>query len=316
MATPTVTDRSAANTLLDWSFSDAEAFGSRPHVARHRLAETGHFDDAALASLLDRIPRDRVDPYTMGTDPQRMADWRRGARTELPGAQLVDLVKRGRLWLNLIAVSRYDDILGELVERLYAEVSDRVEGFDLRRAAGTLIVSSPSAFVLYHADNQPNMLWHIRGRKRVWVYPRTSRCVSEENLARLVAGESDEDLPYDSGLDRYATVLDLDPGDVGFWPQNCPHRVCNLEGLNVSLSTEHRTPASTRRELVWTANHWLRSRARVPARSTREDGVGAVAKVQLVRAMRRSGLWRPDMSTRMQPSFTVDVDAPNGVRSM
>jgi hypothetical protein len=300
--------------LLPWSFEDLEAFGARPHVAPHRLHEQPIFTDDALADLLDRLPRSIVHPYTMGEDPTRVEDWRRGAETDLPGKELLEVVERGRLWLNLVGVDRHDRDIARQVDELYEEIRALVPGFDPIRTSATLLISSPSAMVYYHADNQPNLLWHLRGRKRAYVYPRAARFVSDEDLECLVAGETDEELPYDVSYDEHAAVLDLEPGQLAWWPQNCPHRVENVGGMNVSLSTEHWTAESTRREHLWTANYYLRHRLGRAPRSTGERGVVPATKVALMRLGRRAGVLAPGRSRAVSPSFTVDPDAPLGVR--
>ena len=165
----------------------------------------------------------------------------------------------------------------------------------------------------YHADNQPNLLWHIHGRKRANVYPRAKRFVSDEDLERLVAGATEEELPFDLGYDGQAAVLDLEPGQLARWPQNSPHRVENVGGTNVSLSTEHWTADSARRECVWAANYYLRDRFGRAPRSTRERGVLPATKVAMTRIGRRAGLLAPGQKRATSPSFTVDPDAPCGV---
>ncbi|WP_183096457.1 hypothetical protein, partial [Nocardioides stalactiti] len=227
--------------------------------------------------------RSTVHPYTFGSDILRLEDWRRGAETDLPGKELLEIVERGRLWLNLVGVNLQDAEVGRLVDELYDEVRSLVPGFEPVKVSASLLISSPEAMVYYHADNQPNLLWHVRGRKRAYAYPLSERFVSQRDLERMVAGETDEELPYDPEYDDHAEALDLEPGQVAWWPQNSPHRVTNLEGMNVSLSTEHWTADSTRREHLWTANYYLRSRlGRVP-RSTRERGVVPAAKVAAMR---------------------------------
>ncbi|UUW89058.1 hypothetical protein [Pimelobacter simplex] len=302
-----------APTLLPWTFRDIEAFGAAPHRAAHLLHEQPMFTDDALADLLDRLPREAVHPYTMGTDASATGEWRRGEATDLPGKELLEVVGRGRLWLNLVGVSRYDAALAGLVADAYAEIGTLVPGFDPLEIKATLLISSPTAMVYYHADNQPNLLWHLRGRKRAYVYPRAERFASRVDLEKVVAGASTEGLPYDAGFDAHAEVLDLEPGQVAWWPQNCPHRVENLDGMNVSLSTEHWTPASVRRERVWTANHHLRERLGRGARSTREDGVLAAGKVAAMRVGRKAGLLRTGEQQALRPSFRIDPDVASGV---
>ncbi|MBM7515051.1 hypothetical protein [Nocardioides nitrophenolicus] len=304
------------SSLLPWAFDDIAAFGARPHLAAHRLHEQPAFTDDALADLLDRLPRSVVHPYTMGADPTRPDEWRRGAETDLPGKELLEVVSRGHLWLNLVGVDRHDPEIAGLVADLYAEIRALVPGFAPLRTSATLLLSSPTAMVYYHADNQPNLLWHLRGRKRAYVYPRASRFVSDENLERLVAGETEEELPFELGYDDQAAVLDLEPGQVAWWPQNSPHRVENVGGLNVSLSTEHWTAESVRREHLWTANYYLRSRLGRAPRSTREHGLLPAAKVAAMRVGRRVGVLDPGQRQGPRPSFTVDPDVGTGVGAL
>ncbi|GAA1546603.1 hypothetical protein [Nocardioides humi] len=302
--------------LLPWTFHDIAAFGSAPHRAAHRLHEQPLFTDDSLAELLDRLPRSVVHPYTMGEDPERSDEWRRGAETDLPGKELLEVVARGRLWLNLVGINRHDAEVARLVEDLYGELRELVSGFDPLEVKATLLISSPTAMVYYHADNQPNLLWHVRGCKRAYVYPRSERFVSREDLERLVAGATDEELPYERGYDEQADVLELEPGQVAWWPQNSPHRVENVDGMNVSLSTEHWTADSVRREHLWTANHYVRTRLGRAPRSTRERGALPAAKVAAMRLGRKAGVLRVGEKRAPRPTFAIDPDAPSGVREL
>lgn len=142
--------------------------------------------------------------------------------------------------------------------------------------------------VYYHADAPPNILWHMQGKKRVWVYPaHDERFATQESLEKVFSRERNEDLPYSPAFDRFAEVYDLEPGQVLTWPQNGPHRVQNLEGVNVSLSTEHYTSEAQKREWVYAANRFFRSSWHLPTRSTSIDGPAAHAKTFLFRALRK-----------------------------
>lgn len=301
------------SATIEWDFEDITAWGGGPHVAPHRLHESGLFTPEAIADLLDRIPRSIVHPYTMGSDPTRTDEWRRGQATDLPGSDLLDVVAGGRLWLNLVGVGDHDPAIGRLVAELYDEIAELVPGFAPRSVKATLLISSPGAQVYYHADNQPNALWHLAGTKRVWAYPRGPRFVTAAALEKVVAGVSDEQLPYRQDFDASARVIDLEPGQVAWWPQNSPHRVVNTSGLNISLSTEHRTAASTRREQVVAANHLLRTSLGRQRPSEVEDGLGASAKIAVARAARR--LVRETPAAGPAPSFAIDPSMPDGVRS-
>ena len=275
-------------SLLTWSADDVARFGREPLKAGHRLHESALFADEALIELLDRTPTDQLEIFTMGHDPEDHSQRHGVDRAGVSGRDLLEAARRGRLWMNLVRVQEVDYRYELLIRRAYAEVAERVPGFRPRSVTGTLLISSPGAMVHYHADSQPNLLWHIRGRKQAWIYPALDpRFVSVGNLQRIFADEADEFLPYKRAWDEHAHTLELAPGDVASWPQNSPHRIVNTVGLNVSLSTEHRTSASNRREHVWAANLMLSRQLHLPVSSTEESGPWPAVKATYYRAARR-----------------------------
>nr|HMQ23250.1 hypothetical protein [Planctomycetota bacterium] len=222
-----------------------------PHVVTsfaHELDKEPCFADAGLVDLFDSYPRASIEIMTMGS---RLEDavWRRGDPGDLSGSEILRAIAHGHLWVNIKHVHREHRVIAALVERLYDEVAAGTGEALPSWKASTLLVSSPTAFVEYHADAVPNFLWHIRGRKRVWIYPaHEERYCPAAILEDICTGHKPEGLPYDESLDAGAVCVDLEPGQVVSWPLNAPHRVQNLEGLNVSLSTEHVTKA-TRKSL-------------------------------------------------------------------
>ena len=169
----------------------------------------------------------------------------------------------------------------------------------------------------YHVDWPVNMLWHLRGSKRVWVYPHFDpRFVSQPVMEMVCSGEFTDDVPYDAEFDKYALVFDVEPGQLITWPQHTPHRVTNLEGLNVSLSTEHKNPRARRRNNVHLANQFLRRKLAVAAPHARVDGIAAHVKQSLARALRHWSHWRGVGKEQFTYpiSFVVDPQAPGGVR--
>ena len=160
------------------------------------------------------------------------------------------------------------------------------------------------ALVHYHIDIPVNMLWHMRGRKRVWVYPHfDDRFVSQDAVEQVCSGELSEDVPYDPEFDKYALVFDVEPGQLLTWPQLTAHRVTNIEGLNVSLSTEHKNAAATRRINVHLANQFLRRTLGWNCESMEVRGFGAHAKQAVARAAR---LWNK-LKRKQEEQFTYPV---------
>jgi hypothetical protein len=107
----------------------------------------------------------------------------------------------------------------------------------------------------------------------------------------------------------------VQPGQMLTWPQNTPHRVTNLEGMNVSLSTEHKNTRALRQVNVHLANRFLRAKLGLPCRSTNVNGLTAHAKQFLIRLVRRYDKLRqtPTMMGNKYPvTFKVDPSAPQG----
>jgi hypothetical protein len=181
----------------------------------------------------------------------------------------------------------------------------------------TLLISSPQAIVYYHFDASHQALWHIKGAKRIWLYPACdARFAPAEIMEDIFAGayDYDEELPYSSEFDSHAQVFDLRSGDVVSWPQNAPHRIENLGTVNVSLSTGFVTAAAERRSLIYSANRLLRRRFGVRVRSTRESGPVASAKCIVYRAFRRAGVMRQSVDRAYPKALAVDWEAPLGYR--
>ncbi|HUG73481.1 MAG TPA: cupin-like domain-containing protein [Steroidobacteraceae bacterium] len=288
-------------------------FGRRIVVGSHRLHEAELFSDAALIELLDHFPRQQLFALHMGSDPTRPGENQLAVHDGVSGTELLRAVKNGRLWLNVTRVDRADARYRRLLDELYGQLAAQVPGFVPHASQGTLLISSRNALVYYHADGPANVLWHIRGRKRVWVYPPLDEhYMKRELLEDIFAGVRHEYLPYESGFDAAAQVYDLEPGQWIAWPQNAPHRVTNLDSVNVSLSTEYFTRESVRRSRVYVANRFFRARLGWSDLSAREHGAGALGKVLVQAAARRLGL-NPVQFKRHAPALRVAPDAPGGV---
>jgi hypothetical protein len=299
--------------VVELSAGNSVAFGRRPLVARHNLHQHELFSDAALADLLDHFPREHLYALTMGDDLTRTDDNRLALHDGVSGAELLRAVRNGRLWLNITRVDRADRRYRALIDQLYADLSAQIPGFSPVASQGTLLISSPHVVVYYHADAPASALWHIRGRKRIWIYPaQDERYIQREHLEDIFAGVRHEYLPYEHAYDEAAVVYDLEPGQWVTWPQNAPHRVTNLDSVNVSLSTEHFTRESRRRARVYTANRFFRTRLGLRDLSARESGATALMKTVLHRLASKAGL-DPLQCKRHVPSMRVDPDAARGV---
>jgi hypothetical protein len=292
-------------TITDWTPAKAAAFTKQTLEFRHDLHERPMFDDAGLADLLDRYPRDKLGVFTMGDDPVDWMSWRRGSPGKLDGEQLLGAAKAGRIWLNLRAVNDHLPDYAKLSDEIFAD-KFRASGVrTFKRDLGVLI-SSANAQVFYHLDVPLVSLWQIRGVKQVRVYPPHDPFVSAEVLERIVLRETAEQFTFQPEWDAGSQAIELTPGKMVTWAQNAPHRIVNGPMLNVSLSIEFMTPAAVMRANLIYANGILRRRAGLGDPQV-EAGLtpSAMAKLALARMVKASGIQKPN--PRVLPiSFRLD----------
>ena len=176
--------------------------------------------------------------------------------------------------------------------------------------------SSPSAIVYYHVDTPLNILWHLRGEKKCWVYPLRSPFVSQSDLEDLHTGNRPEDMNYLAEFDDAAEAYEMVGGDMVTWAQNTPHRVENTSGLNVSLSTEHLTSRARKQINVHITNRVLRRKFGIKNPSSNPDGMVAAAKVFASRAGRMVSKFLPtkeDTKFKYPVKYQVDLNAADGI---
>lgn len=285
-------------------------------LGRHRVHEMDLFSDDALIDLLDRYPRNRLQAWTMGTDPLHREDWHAVDTTGVAGKDLLEAVKHGRLWYNILRLDLFDSQYREIVDQLYSEMAAASPGFKPLSAVGTLLLSSPNAMVYYHADGPPTTLFHLRGRKRIWIYPLEERFVSQHDLEEIFGSAMDEEVSYFPEFDNHAAAYDLDPGDLVWWPQNAPHRIENMDDLNVSLSTRYQTEESERRKLVYNANRFFRKKCGFRHLAVRENGLRPSIKCLAYQLCRRAGMDKDVEGYSYMTNLRVDPNSPSGMRTM
>jgi hypothetical protein len=308
--------------LENWTPEQAARMEKAIFVAQHRLHDLQLFGDEQLIALLDRHPRQDLGINTMGTDPRCRNDWREGRAGGLAAEALFTAAQQGRIWLNLRRVMDHHPEYAELVNSLYEEMESVCPGLNTFNRSANLLISSPDAIVYFHLDCPINMLWHLRGTKRVWAYPLESGIVSNATIEGVLCGEKSEELDFRAEWDKIATVYDLQPGEMVTWPQHTPHRVVNTGGLNVSLSTEHMTQRGARRNNVFLANRHFRQL--LPGtfgsafNSTAQTGWRPALKEFALRVARRVPMLAPAPPQGFQYpiSFEVDLDAPLCVRAL
>lgn len=305
------------NPDVSFTSEARSAFGRGTVLATHKLADMDLFDDVSLGKIVENHPEHLLHALTMGFDPLHSADNEKVVHRGVSGVDVLEAVRKGRLWLNITNIDAVDPRFRELTDALYAGVRAQNPSFRVDETHATLLISSPNAMVYYHVDGPPSFLWHIRGRKRVWVYPaQDETLLSRPMLEDVFAGVRQEYVPYQSSFDERAEIFDLEPGQCAMWIQNAPHRVSNLDSFNVSLVTDHYTPEARRRARVYRANRFLRAKAHVPYRflSPVETGLLATAKVGVHKIGATLKLDDKVAKAHPIPTRKIDANSVDGLR--
>jgi len=304
---------------IQWTPEEYASFGLIAQVNKHNYHEYPLFTDEALINLLDNYPRRWLQAFTMGDDPTDSSDWQcvdiDDAST---GEDLWRAVNAGRIWFNVTHIEKYSKEYEALIDGMYQHIGSHCAHLQNPKANySTLLISSPKAQVYYHLDAEPNMLWHLRGQKKIWVYPAMdTKFVPQNYIEDIYAGEIDENLPFDPSFDLEAKEYILQPGDVASWPHNGPHRIVN-DNLNVSLATSYYTPIVYKRQYVQLANRFLLRNMGIKQRGMQEDGLvpslkrfsyRTINKVRPFKRVNRSAGYITDLQ--------VDPDGMLGLRKL
>jgi hypothetical protein len=301
-----------ATQHLTWSDDEARKFGIVPQVNRHSLHELPWFTDEGLRELIANHPRHKMRVFASGTDPERRhEDWRPIDTEGATPDDILNAVRVGHLWVNLQRIDQVDQRFGSLGNSLYAEIAQRGPHFKpVSVNHAFLFISSPNAMVYLHADYQPNMLWHIRGHKRIWIYPAyDERIATLRRIEEICAGGEDE-LVFKPEFDQIGTMFAVGPGDTVSWPARSPHRVVNGNDLNVSLSTFHETSDDYQLVTDHCADHYFRS---VLPPVAGLNGPVRPLKRWAYKACRRAGWVKGRPTKEFYANYRIDPNAPGGI---
>lgn len=296
----------------DISYRDIQLWDNQTVKLRHNLADLELFSEESLAQLIESMDPRHIDITTMGDD---VSTWGHVDRAGATGATVLEAVRRGRLWINMMGMEQADPRFRRLLDQMFGELEAVLPDFATFKRKMCLLISSPTARVFYHLDRQGQSLWQIRGRKRVWIYPPTEPFLRPNEVENVMRALQLEDLSYEPWFDDYAEVYDLRPGDMVHWALNGPHRVTNLDTVNVSLTTEHWTSRIRRSYAMHYGNGVLRNVLHHAPRSDSLDGPAFWAKAGLTAAWRASGLQRKQSYKRVL-RYRIDPDAPLGVAEL
>ncbi len=284
-------------------------------VHPHCLVDQGFASDEALAAMLDRYPAELFDINLYDYDEEGQVSLRTGARGRLSGPDLLAAIQQGRLWVNLRSVETGWPELWAAAMAEFRTVQAAYPGLRAVKNAGQLILSSPKARVPYHFDAAGVVLFHLRGRKRIFVYPGDEAHLAEVDMEQVVSRQTTEELPYVRAFEADAQVMDLEPGQALTWPFYAPHRVENLDRFCVSLSIEFQTwPTRFRNGALFT-NAVLRSRGGRPRMTDRMAAPELAARWAASLALKRVGALKSRIAG-FERDFEPELGAEDGAGAL
>ena len=299
-----------------WTDDARRKFRREPVVIRHNYHEHHGFSDVALAGLIERHPRELIDFCTMGDDATDHESWRAGDPGALSGMELIEAVRKGKLWINLRHAMDMDPEYRPIFDKMLADMRRADKSFRPLQAEAGILISSPAAQVFLHSDVSETMLWHMRGVKRFRTYPARLPYLNTDDVEAVLHKDKTEDIDFDPAWDAAAFTVDLHPGMAANWPLHGPHRIENQSGVNVSVPFEISTPQSRRRNAVLYANGVLRRSLGWRPRSTSTEGAGALFKLALNAGMKLKIRLFGEAARQMPKSertFDIDPHAPDGL---
>lgn len=281
----------------------------------HALVEAGFAKDGVLAKILDEYPAELFDINLYDYDGEGQVSLRTGARGKLSGAELLAAIQQGRLWVNLRKVEHgWPDLWTAAMEQFHA-IQATYPGMRAVTNSGQLILSSPAARVPYHFDAAGVVLFHMRGRKRLFVFPGDEAHLPERSMELVVARQTTEEIPYTRAFEPDAQVIDLEPGEALTWPLYAPHRVENLDRFCVSLSMDFQTwPSRIRNGALYT-NAVLRSRGGKPRFTDGMSPPELAARWAASLALRKMGALKSRIE-HMDRDFEPEIGAVDGAGAL
>jgi len=300
--------------FVDWPAHSKDAFGSETLLAEHNISKSDLFSDEGLAAILDEYPRENLDIWTFGRQREGVTIAMRGRAPKMSGRDIVNAVHAGEIWLNLRRAGDEVFDLGHVAETIYDSLEDLADQ-RLRKKDMGLLISSPHVQVNYHLDIPMVALFHLRGRKRIWLYPVKEELAPSSYVEEIVHMKREEELPYRREFDAQAKVYDLTPGMALTWPQLAPHRIQNADSLNVSLSCEFQTVKSLINANAAYTNAFLRQTMKMSPVLTRELNASTFGKAAFAQVHKK--VRRPvDRKSPTPVTFELDVTRENCIRSL
>lgn len=294
--------------LTDWSTKHSEGFGKETITFGHGLRDSDLFTDEALIALMKKHPMDQMDVCSMSddSDPEFLNQFMTGDFRGVPPKVLLEAAKEGRIFMNLRNAMNIHSEYKVLLDQMFGELSEKT-GFESFKPKGSILISSPISQTPYHFDKTQTILWHVRGKKRMYIYPMTPKFIPDEAYEATALSYRVDDLPYDVTFDQSAQICDLEPGEAVAWPLNAPHRVDN-GSFCVSVTTEYSTRECVIKNNNMVANAAIRRKLGLKPNYHTDGDLKRMAKAGIGVVLRKTGYIERNDTPDMV-SFKIDPKA-------
>lgn len=301
-----------ANMITNWTEEKSKKFQKEVMTFRHQISETGLFTDEALIALLEKHPHEKLDVCTMGPSdhPDFPNKFRTGDFRDVSGQVLIEAAKAGKVWINVRQAMNIHPEYKSVLDKMYGDLAE-LSGTSVYNPKGGILISSPVARVPYHFDKTETILWHVRGKKVLYLYPMTTEFISDEAHENSITNYIDDDIPYQKYFEEHANVIELEPDQAATWPLNSPHRVDN-QTFCVSVTTEYSTRQSAMKNAAMITNAALRHRFGMNPSYSQDGPLKRQVKSLFGRVINKAGLV-PDTTHTDMVTFKVDSNVPGYV---
>jgi len=293
--------------LKNWTEEHTKNFKKDTFTVEHSLNETGLFTDEALAELLDKHPRSDLDVCTIANHDVFQGWFRTGDVRDVDGKTLIEAARAGSIWMNLRRAMNMHPEYKAVLDNMYSDLS-RLSGTRQFQPRGGILISCPTAETPYHCDPTDTILWHVHGRKTIYIYPRTEEYLPDAAYERVLYCDNEDYLPYTKPMDDGAKKFELLDNQMITWPLNAPHRVEN-SSYCVSVSAEYASPESTLRNAVMYTHAVMRQKGGLNPSWEGTSYPSKVVKAIAGRVLRKIGVLS-DLKQQDMVTFTVDKNAP------
>ena len=299
--------------ISNWTEEHTEKFQNDTFRIKHDLHSTGLFSDDALSELLDAHPKDQLDVCAMSVHPVYQYKFRTGDVRDVDGKTLIEAVKSGTIWINMRKAMNIHPDYNAVLQKMYGEIAT-LTGLKPFQARGGILISSPAAKVPLHFDATETVLWHIRGQKRVILYPKTESILPDEEYETFMYKVTEDYLPHDPSLEEEAESHDLEEGEMITWALNRPHRVEN-QSYCVSVTTEYSTHESSVKNAGMYTNAVLRQKLGLNPSWSSASKPEKYIKAGIGIMLRKIGVLDA-LQPQDMVSFTIDKTLPGFIRDI